>query len=162
MKDPSFVSDASGEWFEVRNRSHQPIDLEGWKLGDASTSTHTIHGASGTMIINPGSYFIFGVNSTTATNGGVLVGYKYPSSYSLANGADEIRLSDANGVLVDAVAYDDGIFWPDEPGKSISLERGMLDVALNDDGANWCAALSPVSATNTDLGTPRRANNTCP
>jgi hypothetical protein len=161
MKDPSFVSDANGEWFEVRNRSNQAIDLEGWKLGDAGTSVHTIHGVNGTMIIQPKAYFVFGVNSNTLTNGGINVGYKYPSSFSLSNAADEIRLVDTNGVIIDVVDYDDGIFWPDDAGKSISLNRGLIDSVLNDDGANWCSSLNPMVGANTDYATPRLANNTC-
>jgi hypothetical protein len=89
------------------------------------------------------------------------VGYRY-SSFTLSNGADAIQLLDASGALVDAVAYDDGIFWPDAAGKSLSLNRALVDVGLNDDGANWCAALSPMSASSSDFGTPRLANNVCP
>src|SRR5688572_8311374 len=44
MKDPSFVSDALGEWFEVRNRSMQAIDMEGWTITDAGSNSHVIHG----------------------------------------------------------------------------------------------------------------------
>jgi len=69
---------------------------------------------------------------------------------------------ESNGALVDAVSYDDGVFWPDESGKSINLNRALVDPVANDDGSNWCSALTPATASNTDLATPRRANNTCP
>jgi hypothetical protein len=160
MKDPSFVADSAGEWFEIRNRSGVPINLDGWVIGDAGTNQHTIHDANGVWL-GARAYFVLGINANPATNGGVAVGYKY-SNFSLGNGADEIRLFDSGGTLVDWVAYDDGIFWPDEPGKSLNLDRALIDAGLNDDGANWCPALHPMGGGNTDHGTPRVANNTCP
>jgi hypothetical protein len=160
MKDPSFVTDAAGEWFEVKNRTTQAINLEGWTISDASGSQHTIHGTNGVWL-PARAYFVLGINSNLATNGGVQVGYKY-SSFSLGNGADDIQLKDANGALIDAVAYDDGIFWPDTAGKSLTLNRALIDSVSNDDGANWCPALTQMSGGNTDFGTPRVANNTCP
>lgn len=161
MKDPSFVTDSAGEWFEVRNRSGVAIDLNGWRITDAGSNAHTINSAN-PVLVAPRGYFILGINADPLTNGGVQVGYKYPSSFSLANGADEIRLSDPTGVLVDLVSYDDGIFWPDDAGKSISLNRAMIDSTLNDDGVNWCPAISLMTGSNTDLATPRLANNVCP
>lgn len=160
MKDPSFVADSAGEWIEIRNMTNQPIDLEGWVLSDAGSNLHTIHGTGG-VIVPQRSYFVLGINANPTLNGGVQVGYKY-SNFSLGNSADEIRLTDNLGTLVDVVSYDNGILWPSTPGKSISLNRAMVDTVLNDDGANWCSALASWSASNTDSGTPRVANNTCP
>ena len=160
MKDPTTVTDSAGEWIELRNLTASPINLEGWKLTDAGSNSHTIHGTNGVWV-PARSYYLLGINADPATNGGIAIDYKY-SSFSLGNGADDVRLSDPTGLLVDAVAYDDGIFWPDSAGKSISLERALVDAALNDDGNNWCDALNAISITNADTGTPRRANNVCP
>lgn len=161
MKDPTTVSDASGEWFEVRNVSSQAIDLTGWLLTDGTGNNHVIQSANGPVIVPSRSYFVLGNNANTATNGGVPVGYKY-SSFQLANGADSIQLLDPQGLLVDAVLYDDGIFWPDTPGKSLSLDRALVDVISNDDGDNWCVGITTISASNADRATPRRANTVCP
>jgi hypothetical protein len=160
MKDPTQVSDNAGEWFEVRNLGSVSIDVSGWTIRDAGSNVHVIPAAT-PLVIPARSYFVFGINADPALNGGVTVGYRY-SSFTLSNGADAIQLLDASGALVDAVAYDDGIFWPDAAGKSLSLNRALVDVGLNDDGANWCAALSPMSASSSDFGTPRLANNVCP
>ena len=160
MKDPTAVSDSAGEWFEVRNLGPTPIDLSGWVIRDSGSNSHTIPATAG-AIVPQRSYFIFGINATPALNGGVNVGYRY-SSFTLGNGADDIQLLDASGLLVDAVAYDDGVFWPDTAGAAMNLQRALVDAALNDDGANWCNSLNPISATNSDTGTPRVANNTCP
>jgi hypothetical protein len=160
MKDPTFVSDSVGEWFEVRNRTSLPIDLEGWTIADAGSNSHVIHNNGAGVWLMPRQYFVFGINSDTNVNGGIVVNYKY-ASFTLANGADEIRLIDTQGNLVDVVSYDDGIFWPDVPGKTLSLSRPKVDSILNDDGANWCPALTPILGS-FDFGTPRVANNNCP
>jgi hypothetical protein len=160
MKDPTAVSDSAGEWFEVRNLSASPIDLSGWVIRDSGSNSHTIP-ATAAAVVPPRAYFVFGINSTSTLNGGVNVGYRY-SSFTLGNGADDIQLLDASGLLVDAVAYDDGVFWPDTAGAALNLQRALVDSTLNDDGANWCNSLSPISATNSDTATPRVANNTCP
>jgi hypothetical protein len=160
MKDPQFVSDSAGEWFELRNRSTQPIDLEGWTISDAGSNSHVIQNGGNGLWLQPRQYLVLGANADPNLNGGIHVHYRY-SNFTLANGADEIRLGDASGNLVDVVAYDDGIFWPDEAGKSLSLSRSRIDATLNDDGANWCSALSPIP-NSFDFGTPRLANNNCP
>jgi hypothetical protein len=160
MKDPTAVSDSAGEWFEVRNLGASPIDLSGWVIRDSGSNSHTIPTTAG-AVVPPRAYFIFGINSTSTLNGGVNVGYRY-SSFTLGNGADDIQLLDATGLLVDAVAYDDGVFWPDTAGAALNLQRALVDSTLNDDGANWCNSLNPISPTNPDTATPRVANNTCP
>ena len=85
-----------------------------------------------------------------------------PDTDLFANGADSIQLLDPQGLLVDAVLYDDGIFWPDTAGKSLSLDRALVDVISNDDGDNWCVGITTISASNADCATPRRANTVCP
>jgi hypothetical protein len=161
MKDPTAVADSVGEWFEVRNLTGQAIDLTGWTITDGSSNTHVIQPTVGTAWIPGRSYYVFGINSNMAQNGGVQVDYRY-SSFTLANGADSIQLFDATGTLVDAVSYDDGIFWPDTAGKTLSLDRALVDPTANDDGGNWCDGAAPMGPTGTDFGTPRRANLVCP
>ncbi|MBM3989743.1 MAG: lamin tail domain-containing protein [Planctomycetes bacterium] len=161
MKDPTTVSDAMGEWFEVRNVSSQAIDLTGWLLTDGTGNNHLIQSASGPVIVPSRSYFVLGNNANIATNGGVPVDYKY-SSFQLANAADSIQILDSQGLFVDVVLYDDGIYWPDTPGKSLSLDRALVDVVSNDDGDNWCVGIMNISPSNADCATPRRANTVCP
>jgi hypothetical protein len=161
MKDPTAVSDSAGEWFEVRNVTSQPVDITGWLLTDGGSNNHVIASTNGPVVVPSRSYFVLGINANATTNGGIAVDYKY-SSFTLGNGADSVQLFNPSGVLVDAVSYDDGIFWPDTPGKSLSLDRALVDVLSNDDGLHWCDALAPVHASGTDCATPRRANTVCP
>ena len=80
----------------------------------------------------------------------------------LGNGADQIVLSKPGGVVVDRVAYDDGVIWPDAAGRSISLKLSARDPFSNDDGANWCDSSSHWNAASSDTGTPGQDNDACP
>ncbi len=91
MANPSAVTDANGEWFEVFNASNQTLDLNGLRLHDAGSDSHTItHG--GPLNIASGQYFVFGRNGNTGTNGGYTADYVY-SGFVLANFTDEIIIS---------------------------------------------------------------------
>jgi hypothetical protein len=161
MKDPSFVADTQGEWFEIQNVSNHLVNIAGWKISDLGTNSHTIlNGVQGIVLV-PGQRFVLGINADPLTNGGVGVDYKY-SSFTLGNGADSILLTSRSGFLVDEVHYDDGVFWPDVPGKTLSLDPSAHDVFSNDDPANWCVGQTMMAAGNTDMGTPGQANDVCP
>jgi hypothetical protein len=161
MKDPSFVPDTSGEWFEIMNVAPTTRNIAGWRISDLGTNQHTITNGGQVLLIAPGQRMVLGINADPAVNGGVQVDYKY-SSFTLGNGADSILLTARNGMLVDEVDYDDGVFWPDTAGASLCLNPTATDVYLNDDPANWCVSQSPVATGNPDLGTPGAWNDTCP
>lgn len=161
MKDPNNVVDTRGEWIEVYNALPWRVNLEGWVLSDDAGATHVINTGGAGLRMAPGSYLVLGNNADTTLNGGVQVDYAW-SSFSLANGADQIVLSRPDGTVSDRVAYDDGVLWPDTAGRSISLRMTARDALSNDDPANWCHASTPISASNPDLGTPRLDNDACP
>ncbi|MBL8862774.1 MAG: lamin tail domain-containing protein [Planctomycetes bacterium] len=161
MKDPAHVTDARGEWFEVWNAMPWRVNLEGWTISDESGASHVISTGGSGLRLGPGQFAVIGNNSDPALNGGIQVDYVW-SSFSLGNGADQILLTRPDGTLADRVAYDDGVLWPDAPGRSLSLRPGAWDVLSNDDPLNWCAASSPISATNPDRATPGRDNDVCP
>jgi lamin tail-like protein len=161
MKDPAFVSDSVGEWFELVNLTNHVVNIAGWKISDAGSNAHTIKNGTTLILLAPGQFFVLGVNSDPLVNGGIPVDYKY-SNFTLGNGSDQIYLTARNGMLVDEVVYDDGIFWPDTSGVALNLHLLATDAYLNDDPANWCDAKTPISSANTDLGTPGAPNDTCP
>lgn len=161
MKDPNSVTDTRGEWIEVHNNLPWRVNLEGWILSDDAGAMHVINTGGAGLRMGPGAYLVLGNSADLTLNGGVQVDYVW-SSFSLANGADQIVLSRPDGTLVDRVAYDDGVLWPDLAGRSISLRMTARDAMLNDDPANWCHSSSAISGTNPDLGTPGRDNDACP
>lgn len=161
MKDPSSVADTRGEYFEVWNALPWRVNLEGWTISDDSGASHVINTGGAGLRMGPGKYLILGNSSDPALNGGVQVDYAW-SSFSLGNGADQIQLTKPDGTVVDRVAYDDGVLWPDAAGRSLSLRVTGRNVMSNDDPTNWCSSSSAISVTNADMGTPRRDNDICP
>lgn len=161
MKDPVAVADTRGEWIEVRNNLPWRVNLEGWVLADDAGSTHVISNGGNGVRLRPGRSIVLGIEADPALNGGVVVDYEY-SGFTLGNGADSIVLMRPNGLVVDRVAWDDGVLWPDLPGRSIQARNEARFALLNDDAGLWCHGTTPISATNADTGTPGADNDACP
>lgn len=159
LKDPTAVSDAHGEWIEIENRRPGRINLSGWTLSDGGNDLFRIQAGGAPIYVAPGAKFVFGRDGDPTTNGGVAVDWVI-SGFTLSNGADEIYLHTRQGFLVDAIEYDDGVQWPDEPGRAIQLDPAVTDADGNDDPLRWCAASSPFGAG--DAGTPGAPNDGCP
>ncbi|HRV80876.1 MAG TPA: lamin tail domain-containing protein [Planctomycetota bacterium] len=158
MKDPSAVSDASGEWLELFNRLWMRQNIEGWVLSDDNgASTILSNGGAGIWVAGRG-FRALARNADPAVNGGVQAAYAY-SGFTLGNGADQVILSLPDGTVVDRVAYDDGVAWPDTAGVSMELRSGIESVRSNDSPAVWCSATAPYGLG--DLGTPGSANSGC-
>ncbi len=155
MQNPSAVADSAGEWFELHNPTGADINIEGWTISDNGSDSHVINNGA-PLLIPAGGFLVLGNNTDTATNGGVTVDYGYGGSWFIANGDDEIILTDELGTEIDRVEYDGGPSFPDPNGASMALINPALD---NNIGANWCEAVTPYGAG--DLGTPGTAND-CP
>lgn len=156
MVDPSAVADTDGEWIEVTNTTSDPLLLGGCSLSSDSDSPHTIDAA---LVIAPGAYLVLGRESDEGLNGGVTLDYAYGGSLNLTNTADSVSLT-CGGVVIDAVAYDEGAGWPDLPGHSLSLDPGSATASANDDPASWCPGAATFGAG--DFGSPGAANAACP
>ncbi|GMV40003.1 MAG: hypothetical protein AMXMBFR64_17190 [Myxococcales bacterium] len=153
MQNPAAVADADGEWFEVRNLRDHDIPLGGWTIADMGTDLHVI----GDLVLPAGGVLVLGNNAEMGTNGGAPVDYQY-AGVVLGNGADSIVLSRA-GVVIDQVAWDDGLTFPDPDGASMQLDATKLDAGINDLGGAWCVGQVPYGAG--DRGTPGGANLPC-
>ena len=145
MQNPSAVDDFNGEWFEIHNAGPSAVNLNGWTISDNGSNTHII---TVDLIVEPGGYLVLSNNADTATNGGVSVDYQY-SSFFLANGDDEIILTDGDGVEQDRVEWDGGPTFPDPNGASMALIDPALD---NNVGTNWTTATAAYG--DGDQGTP--------
>jgi len=150
MQNPSAVSDANGEWFEIVNASMDTIDLNGFIIKDDGSDSHTI---SSSVTVMPYSYAVLGKNADSNTNGGLTVDYQY-SGFTLANGADEIIIIDPYGNTIDSIAYDGGPDWPDPNGASMALFGFETDD--NNLGYNWVESDTPFG--DGDYGTPGSNN----
>ena len=151
MQNPGAVYDSEGEWFEIYNASEHTIDLNGWFIKDNDTDSHQIANGSA-LLVESGGYLVLGRNANSAENGGVQEDYQY-SGVDLANGADEIVLFLADGVMeIDRVEYDGGPQWPDPSGASMYFNGNMGD--NNNDHSLWAVSDLPWAGSAGDKGTP--------
>jgi hypothetical protein len=158
MQNPAGVLDPSGEWFEIYNNSDRTLVLNGLQL--YSTLDGDWHQVSSPdlLLVDPDGYFVFGIEEDPFTNGGVTVDYVY-EDLGLNNEIDEIVI-EADGVLIDAVVWDDGDVFPDPDGRSMALDPAYYGADLNDDGTYWCQG-TVRWATASDFGSPGDQNPFC-
>lgn len=162
MKDPNFVSDTTGEWFEVHNPTAEDIDLEGWTLRDAGADTTVLAGSAGSILVPAGGYVTLGNGTGTLETGGVVHAAVY-TDFVLENGADEIVLEDAEGVLIASLAFDDGLQWPDAVGASMGLDALYLHPTYMEDPEFWSVSDCELGGVpySDDAATPGIANDQC-
>ncbi len=150
LQNPAAVPDASGEWFEIRNRRDVSLDLTGFQVSDLGVDAFTIP----SLVLPPGGAAVLGASTSAAANGGAPVTLAWPAgSFYLGNGADEILLRDASGTLIDQVLWDGGPLFPDPAGAS--MER--IDLSAPAQAGNFGVALASFGAG--DMGTPMAVNS---
>lgn len=112
-EDPS-VGDSNGdgsrsatedEFVELVNISGGSLDLTNWTISDNSGVTHTF--ASTTLAAGQ-AIVVFGGGNPTGSFGGSLTAVASGGTLGLANGGDEVLVSDANGVQIALYAYASG------------------------------------------------------
>ena len=172
MDDPDPTDDDDGEWFEILNVSRDTLELTGVTFSDESgemfaveTPVEASGEASGEtsgetpMVLQPGDILLFGASDNTSKNGGFIPDYLFDTSvFHLSNDTDEILL-EVDGVLIDAVAYDND--FPHEKGKSRSVDPIGMSSTRNDDADYWCEGDGDYG-TDENQGTPGAPNDSCP
>ena len=152
MPDPSNVSDATGEWFELRATAD--VDLNGLQAGNATLGTAPLVPASGNCVrVATGGFALFA--RTSAANGLPLTPPLTGTfTFGLTNGASSFQIGVGGANLATAT-------WA---STSVAGSSWMLD----SDGTQCTAnlAVPPVPAfvngsgagTSTDRGTPGAIN----
>lgn len=106
MPDPSpSVGLPNSEWIELKNVSPSPINLQGWRIADATGQS----GAMSTFILHPDSMVIICANSAVsglAVFGAVLPVTSFPS---LNNDGEMVYLKTDNNLVMHAIEYN--IAW---------------------------------------------------
>jgi len=121
MADPN--DDLGTEWLEIKSRSNEAIEIEGWLFGD---SLHTYPLSSGSRIIEPGEYIVVAQAAIEFIS--FYTGFSQrvwqPSNWpAFNNDGDVVRLIDPYGIEADRFEYSfthEGEFtWArgEEPGK---------------------------------------------
>jgi len=149
MADPApAVGLPNAEFIELKNVSLQPVNLNGWRIGDAS-SFATI---AGNFILQPDSFVIVCASSNVAAFSAFATTIGVSSFPSLNNDEDQLYLRSKEGKTIHAVHYNTD--WYQNAVKSQggwTLE--MIDTKNPCSGySNWTAS------TDARGGTPGRRN----
>lgn len=98
---PESGRDAAYEWVELHNPGADAVDIGGWSIGDATTTdmiaSPTIIPAGGFLVIRGRSATAGGASGVSLADGDIGSG--------LANDGDVVRLLNADGEVIDTVAY---------------------------------------------------------
>jgi hypothetical protein len=158
------ISLPNNEWIELKNVSANPINLQNWRIGDATGQS----GAMPNFVLQPDSFVIVCTGSTVAAMqvyGKVISVTSFPS---LDNDGDQLYLKSNTGLTIHAVSY--SLSWYQNAVKSDggwTLE--MIDIKNPCVGINnWKASTdarggSPgiknsVDAVNNDQSAPSIKN----
>jgi len=156
MVSPLAVEDFRGEWFEVENTSGRDVVLNGLRVF-SDGGTHLIQRVDRVQI-DAGARLVLGLSMNPALNGGVPVDYAY-NAINLDPSSDTLTIV-VDGLILDAVAWDESDEMPSPVGATLSLDSGRIDAIENDVAGNWCEADAPWGEE-TDLGTPGEENTAC-
>lgn len=126
------------EWVEVVNRAPIPVNLRGWRMGNAEDSIVLVEHD---LLLSAGAYWVFTKDAAVflARHRGVGNVSQPPRWHTLDNYEDSLCLWDSRGRLHDAVFYDHDRLgeWPDG-----SIER----VGAGDGVDQWAVAARPTPA----------------
>ncbi|MBS1653852.1 MAG: lamin tail domain-containing protein, partial [Bacteroidetes bacterium] len=104
MADPTPQIGLPGnEWIELKNTSVLPINLQGWRIGDASSQS----GAMPNFVLQPDSFVIVCTSSAVAAMSAFGTTISVTSFPSLDNGGDQLFLKSNSGKIIHAVSYTD-------------------------------------------------------
>lgn len=97
-------SENFNEWVELYNGTNAPINLQGWFVGDASSTDMIVD----SVVVQPGGYAIIAASTTPVgipLGVPVVVLLSSIGNNGFANGGDGAVLRNAADVLVDSVGY---------------------------------------------------------
>jgi hypothetical protein len=147
LANPSRVSDAAGEYVEIRNTTNRVLDLIGLTLRDEGIDAVLFDTS---VRVAAGDSVLVGLNADPRQNGG-FVPDRVVSQFFLSNSADEIRLDDPWGQPLDVVRYGPASL---PVLNGVAYERKLLVGPGH--ASNFAAATTPFGRG--DRGTPGNPN----
>lgn len=150
MADPTpQIGLPNNEWLELKNTTPAPINLQNWRIGDAT-------GLSGPMpnfTLQPDSFVIVCTGSAVAAMSAFGTTISVTSFPSLDNDGDQLFIRAANGKNIHAVSYT-AAWYQNEAKKEGGWTLEMIDTKSPCAGiGNWKASI------NTSGGTPGKKNS---
>jgi hypothetical protein len=157
----------NNEWIELKNVSATAINLQGWKIGDASSQSGTFPN----FILMPDSFVIVCSVSAVAAMSVFGTTISVSGFPSLDNGGDQLYLKSSGGKIIHAVSYSDN-WYQNELKKEGGWTLEMIDSKNPCTGmANWKASVdakggtpgkkNSVDAVNHDVVAPQLKNIYC-
>ena len=142
MYDPD---DPEPEWVELYNRGSLPVDVEGWRIKDATGTSPPLLPS----ILLPGEYLIVTPDTTELLRKRTIPSDLLQSPLpAFNNSGDNVVILNIADVVVDSVHYRGT--WGGRDG--ISLERKGAE-SLSNDSLSWTSTVDPSG------GTPGRKNS---
>ena len=150
MADPTpQVGLPNNEWLELKNTTTAPINLQNWRIGDATSQS----GPMPNFTLQPDSFVIVCTGSAVAALSAFGTTISVTSFPSLDNAGDQLFLKAANGKTIHAVFYLDS-WYQNELKKDGGWTLEMIDTKSPCAGnSNWKAS------TSTTGGTPGKKNS---
>ena len=119
MADPTpQIGLPNNEWLELKNTTTTPINLQNWRIGDATGQS----GPLPNFTLQPDSFVIVCTASAVAAMSAFGTTISVTSFPSLDNDGDQLFLRAANGRTIHAVSYTSG--WYQNEVKSWWLDIG--------------------------------------
>ena len=139
MADPSPpVGLPNNEWLELKNTSGASINLQNWRIGDATGQS----GPLPNFILQPDSFVIVCTASAAAAMSAFGTPVTVTSFPSLDNDGDQLFLKAANGKTIHAVSYTSS-WYQNEVKKEGGWSLEMIDNRSPCAGSgNWKASIN--------------------
>lgn len=150
MADPTpQIGLPNNEWLELKNTTAAPINLQNWRIGDATGQS----GPLPNFTLQPDSFVIVCTGSAVAAMSAFGTTISVTSFPSLDNDGDQLFLRAANGRTIHAINYTTG-WYQNEVKKDGGWTLEMIDTKSPCAGSsNWKASVSPTG------GTPGKKNS---
>lgn len=158
------TNSAADEWIELRNTTNAPIDLTGWQLTHAATSSGTLTIPSGKTIAANGLFLISNFAQTDANSILNVAPDWVSTSVSLSNTCSSIDLMDSLNVVFDTMGCAGSSYLA---GTNTTVKAAMernVAVAAGTVAGSWHASVGFVNldanAAPNNFATPALANDT--
>jgi len=164
MFDPNGSNEQDREWFEVYNTTSSPIDMNGWTIGDNSSSgrDHLIDNGATPVIIPANSYAVFVYNDdpnvsivipntvyeygggTGNSNSGFPTWNNESTYIGGSTNDDGIELISPSGVTIDNILY--GFGYNGLNAGDILITEIMIDPNGTEENTEWIELYNSTDA----------------
>ncbi|MDZ4808094.1 MAG: lamin tail domain-containing protein [Bacteroidota bacterium] len=144
MADPTpQIGLPNNEWIELKNTTTSAINLQNWRIGDATGQSGPMPG----FTLQPDSFVIVCTASAVAAMSAFGTTISVTSFPSLDNDGDQLFLRAANGRTIHAVSYTAG-WYQNEVKKDGGWTLEMIDTKSPCAGSsNWKASVNTTGGT---------------